>query len=232
MDQARFVLDAAIAILEVVKVTLVVGLAALEAVTKFLLTGIINIKEIGFDVRLELFSHGRLSAYIVVGFFGQPPDRYSVTIPIFNPFALVGDLAKKGYSRLRKEEEEHGRKKQSAYVSLSCVYRTIIMHRVQVDVFCMCLELYAQCVHACVCFTRCVHTHTHVCVMCAHAGAFVQLGVHSVCVHASVLECVYTCLHVPVMLECIRKELLGYINKVEILHSPSPEFHNIVPSIF
>ena len=108
VDQARFVLDAAIAILEVVKVTLVVGLAALEAVTKFLLTGIINIKEIGFDVRLELFSHGRLSAYIVVGFFGQPPDRYSVTIPIFNPFALVGDLAKRAIPGLEKKKRSMG----------------------------------------------------------------------------------------------------------------------------
>ena len=108
VDQARFVLDAVIAILEVVKVTLVVGLAALEAVTKFLLTGIINIKEIGFDVRLELFSHGRLSAYIVVGFFGQPPDRYSVTIPIFNPFALVGDLAKRAIPGLEKKKRSMG----------------------------------------------------------------------------------------------------------------------------
>ena len=105
VDQARFVLDAAIAILEAIKQTLAVGLAALEAITKFLLTGIINITEIGFDVQISAFSHGSISVSIDVSFLGQSPVQLSLTLPIYNPLALVPELANRavpGVSRKKR----------------------------------------------------------------------------------------------------------------------------------
>ena len=116
VDQARFVLDAIIAVLEVVKLTVAIGLAALEAITKFLLTGIINIREIGFDVQLALFSHGRISAYIVVGFFGQSPIRLSVTLPIFNPLALVGDLAERAIPGIGRKKRNIGKRMNKVFM--------------------------------------------------------------------------------------------------------------------
>ena len=95
VDQARFVLDAIVAVLEMVKLTVTTGLKASKVITRFLSTGIINIMEIGFNVNLAVFSHGRISAYIDVSYFGQSPIRLSVILPIFNPLALVGDLAEK-----------------------------------------------------------------------------------------------------------------------------------------
>ena len=106
VDNARVVLDVAVAILEAIKLTVAVGLAALEAITKFLLTGIIDIREIGFDVHLSLFSHGSISAYVDVSFFSQDPVRLSVTLPIINPLAIVKDLAERAIPGL-------GRKKRS-----------------------------------------------------------------------------------------------------------------------
>ena len=74
-------------------------------------------------------------------------------------------------------------------------------------------------------------THILVCVMCAHAGAFVQL-VFTVYVCMRVCLCVF--IHVCMFQSCwMHSEGVARLyNKVEILHSPSPEFHNIVPSIF
>ena len=106
VDQARFVLDAAIAILEAIKQTLAVGLAALEAITKFLLTGLINITEMGFDVQIGAFSHGSISVYMDVSFLRQSPVRLSLTLPIYNPLALVADLASRAVPGV-------GRKKRS-----------------------------------------------------------------------------------------------------------------------
>jgi hypothetical protein len=106
VDKAKIIVDVAKAALEVVKVAVAVGLKALEVITKFLLTGIINIKEIGFDVQLSLFSHGRISAYVVVSFFGSSPTTLQVTIPLINPLAIVKDLAEKAIPGL-------GRKKRS-----------------------------------------------------------------------------------------------------------------------
>ena len=106
VDQARFVLDAAIAILEAIKQTIAVGLAALEAITKFLLTGIINITEMGFDLQIAAFSHGSISVYMDVSFLGQSPVHLSLNLPIYNPLALVADLADRAVPGL-------GRKKRS-----------------------------------------------------------------------------------------------------------------------
>ena len=116
VDQARFVLDAIIAVLEVVKLTVAVGLAALEAITKFLLTGIIDIREIGFDVQLALFSHGRISAYIDVSFFSQSPIRLSVTLPIFNPLALVADLAEMAVPGIGRKKRRIGKRMNKVFM--------------------------------------------------------------------------------------------------------------------
>ena len=106
VDNARFVLDVAKGIVTAVQATVSVGLAALKAVTEFLLTGIINIKEIGFDVHLSAFSHGSISAYVEASFFGSDPVRLEVTLPIINPLAIVKDLAERAIPGL-------GRKKRS-----------------------------------------------------------------------------------------------------------------------
>jgi hypothetical protein len=106
VDNARFVLDVAKGIVTAVQATVAVGLAAFKAVTEFLLTGIINIKEIGFDVQLSAFSHGSISAYVEASFFGSEVVRLEVTLPIINPLAIVKDLAEKAIPGL-------GRKKKS-----------------------------------------------------------------------------------------------------------------------
>ena len=116
VNKARFVLDAAVAFLEVVKRTFAIGLKALEAITKFLLTGIIDIREIGFDVQLALFSHGRISAYIDVSFFGQSPIRHSVTLPIFNPLALVGDLAERAIPGIGRKKRSIGKRMNKVFM--------------------------------------------------------------------------------------------------------------------
>ena len=106
VDNSRFVLDAAKGILTAVEATVSVGLAALEAASKFFLTGIINIEAIGFDVQLSAFSHGSISAYVEASFFGSEVVRLEVTLPIINPLAIVKDLAEKAIPGL-------GRKKKS-----------------------------------------------------------------------------------------------------------------------
>ena len=106
VDNARVVLDVAVAILEAVKVTVAVGLAALEA----LATGTIDIREIGFDVHLSLFSHGSISAYVDVSFFSNNPVRLSVTIPIINPLAIVKDLAERAIPGLGRKKRRMRRK--------------------------------------------------------------------------------------------------------------------------
>ena len=116
MDKARIVLDAAVAFLEVVKQTVAIGLKALEAVTKFFLTEIINIREIGFDVQLALFSHGRISAYIDVSFFRQSPIRISVSFPLFNPLALVGDLADKAIPGIGRKKRSIGKRMNKVFM--------------------------------------------------------------------------------------------------------------------
>lgn len=95
VDKARIIVDVLIAILEGLKWTLRIGLKALEFITSFLLTGIIDIQEIGFDLAIGLFKHGSISAYMDVSFLRQSPVRLSIKLPIFNPLALVGDLAER-----------------------------------------------------------------------------------------------------------------------------------------
>ena len=116
VNKARIVLNAAVAILEVVKRTVAIGLKALEVVTKFLLTGIINIREIGFDVQLALFSHGRISAYIDVSFFGQSPVRLSVSLPLFNPLALVHDLADRAIPGIGRKKRSIGKRVNKVFM--------------------------------------------------------------------------------------------------------------------
>jgi hypothetical protein len=93
VDNARYLLDVVIAVLEVIKITIKVGLAALEAITKFLLTGIIDLREIGFNLRLGLFTHGEISVNVVASFFRLPEVKLQLTLPIPNPLAIVTDLA-------------------------------------------------------------------------------------------------------------------------------------------
>ena len=114
-EAAKLVLEGAKAALEVVKRTLRYAIQALEAITRFLLTGIINITEIGFDVRLGLFSHGKISVHVDVSFFRSSPQRLQLTLPIFNPLAIVKDLVARAIPGL-------GRKKRSLRRRVDKVY--------------------------------------------------------------------------------------------------------------
>ena len=93
VDKAKYLIDLAKAAVEVIKVTFKAGLKALEFIISYALTGIIDIREIGFDVRLALFDHGHISAYMKVSFLRQSPVTLRITLPIFNPLKIVGDLA-------------------------------------------------------------------------------------------------------------------------------------------
>ena len=95
VDKAKYLLDLAQAAVEAVKVTIKAGLKALETIISYALTGIIDIQEIGFDVRLALFDHGHISAYMKVSFLRRPPITLEITLPIFNPLKLVRDLAER-----------------------------------------------------------------------------------------------------------------------------------------
>ena len=116
VDQARFVLDAINLVLEALKKTLAVGLAALEAITKFLLTGLIDIREIGFDVAISAFSHGSVAAYIDVSFLGKAPVRLSVSFPLYNPLALVPGLAEKVVPGIGKKKRSIGKRKNKVFM--------------------------------------------------------------------------------------------------------------------
>ena len=98
VEIAKYSLDLAKAAVEVVKVTVKAGLKALEAIISFTLTGIIDIREIGFDVHLALFNHGHISAYAKVSVFRQPPTTLRISLPIFNPLKIVAELAEKAVS--------------------------------------------------------------------------------------------------------------------------------------
>ena len=93
VDNAKYLLDLAKAAVEAVKLTVKAGLKALETIISYALTGIIDIQEIGFDVRLAQFDHGHISAYMKVSFLRRPPVTLGITLPIFNPLKIVGDLA-------------------------------------------------------------------------------------------------------------------------------------------
>ena len=114
-EAAKLVLEAAKVALDVVKWTVRFAIKALEAITRFLLTGVINITEIGFDVRLGVFSHGRIAVYVDVSFFRSSPQRLQLTLPIFNPLAIVKDLVARAIPGL-------GRKKRSVERSIGKVY--------------------------------------------------------------------------------------------------------------
>ena len=110
VDKARVIVDILIAVLEAIKFTVRIGLKALEAVTSFLLTGIIDIREMGFDLAIGLFRHGSISAYMDVSFLRQSPVRLQITLPIFNPLALVGDLVERAVPGLGRKKRDFGGK--------------------------------------------------------------------------------------------------------------------------
>ena len=98
VEKAKFFLDLAKEAVEIVKMVVKAGLKALEAIISFTLTGIIDIQEIGFDVRLAQFDHGHISAYAKVSFFKQSPTTLSIRLPIVNPLQIVGELAESAVS--------------------------------------------------------------------------------------------------------------------------------------
>lgn len=107
VDKAKHTLDLAKAAVEAVKVTVKAGLDALQSIISFTLTGLIDIREIGFDVHLAQFDHGHINAYIKVSFLKQSPTTLGISLPIFNPLKIVGELTEKAASGIT------GRKRRS-----------------------------------------------------------------------------------------------------------------------
>ena len=107
VEFAKHLLDLAKEAVEVIKVVFKAGLKALEAIITYALTGVIDIREIGFDVRLAQFDHGHISAYVKVSFLSQSPVTLRISLPIFDPLKIVGELAEKAVSGIT------GRKKRS-----------------------------------------------------------------------------------------------------------------------
>ena len=94
VEVAKVVLEIAIFALEGVKVLFRIAIQALEAITRFLLTGIIDIRAMGFDAKIGVISHGHVRAWIDVSFFGSDPAHLEINlVPIFNPLALSSDLS-------------------------------------------------------------------------------------------------------------------------------------------
>ena len=110
VDETRFVLDAANAALEALKQTLAVGVAALEAITEFLLTGLIDIRRMGFDVAISAFSQGSISVSIDASFLGEDLVQLSLTLPIYNPIALVPELADRVVPGAGRKKRSIGRR--------------------------------------------------------------------------------------------------------------------------
>ena len=117
VDKAKYTLDLAKAAVEAVKVTVKAGLKALQYITSFTLTGIIDIQEIGFDVRLAQFDHGHISANMKVSFLRQSPVSLRISLPIFNPLKIVGELAEEAVSGIT------GRKRRSVEEKVNKVLR-------------------------------------------------------------------------------------------------------------
>ena len=115
VHNSKIILDLAIAAVEAVKVTVKAGLKALQYIISFTLTGIIDIQEIGFDARLALFDHGHISAYMKVSFLRQSPITLRISLPIFNPLKIVGELAENASSGIT------GRKRRSVGEKLNKV---------------------------------------------------------------------------------------------------------------
>ena len=93
VEAAKLVLDAAILVLEGIKQLFKFALQALEAIARFLLTGLIDIRAMGFDVKLSLLSHGHIRAWADISFLSSAPVHLEFTLPIFNPLALIADFA-------------------------------------------------------------------------------------------------------------------------------------------
>ena len=93
VEAAKLVLEAAILVLEGIKQLFKFSLQALEAIAKFLLTGLIDIRAMGFDVKLSSLSHGHVRAWADISFLRAAPVHFEFTLPIFNPLALIADFA-------------------------------------------------------------------------------------------------------------------------------------------
>ena len=93
VEAAKLVLEAAILVLEGIKLLFKFALQALEAIAKFYLTGLIDIRAMGFDVKLALMTHGEVTAWVDVSFLSAAPVHIELSLPIFNPLGLITDFA-------------------------------------------------------------------------------------------------------------------------------------------
>ena len=98
---ARRSLDVAIAFLEGVKRLYRIGVNALSALARFVLTQIINIREIYFNVGLNTASGGRFQCRVIGVLMGQHIN-INLNIDTRNIWSIARSLAEKAFSGLSK----------------------------------------------------------------------------------------------------------------------------------
>ncbi len=93
VDKNRWPLTAAKNILEGVKETMKVGASAATAIARFALGGLINIRKITFDVKIDVVKSGHFRGSIEVSFLKQPFKRLSFDLRLNSLVEMAKDLA-------------------------------------------------------------------------------------------------------------------------------------------
>ena len=100
---AKHSLNIAIAALEVVKRLYKLGIEATLLILKFGLGGIIDIRELYFNVGLGGAASGEFSNYIKISFFGKPPVKLGFYINLNDIGKMVGQLLTRIFSGRKKQ---------------------------------------------------------------------------------------------------------------------------------
>ena len=99
---AKHSLNIVIAALEVVKQLYKIGIEAAILILKFGLGGIIDIRELYFNVGLGGAATGEFSGRIQISFFGQPPIKLGFYINLRDIGKMVKQLITQIFSRRKK----------------------------------------------------------------------------------------------------------------------------------
>ena len=103
VDASQVTLDIANGVLEAAAATYRFGTEAATAIAEFGLTGLINIREISFDVGLSAATGGQFSASIRASFLGSDEVTLSLSINVRDIVSIAKDLAEEigeGFSSL------------------------------------------------------------------------------------------------------------------------------------
>ncbi|XP_066294937.1 uncharacterized protein [Branchiostoma lanceolatum] len=109
VDKSRIILDVAEGFLEGVKQANRFGAAVAKKVAGAVLGGIIDIREIGFSVKLALAQTGHFRGWIKVAFFGGSPKefRFDINLPsIEDMVSALVDMVKNALGLRRRREAD------------------------------------------------------------------------------------------------------------------------------